>query len=236
MVWSQTAFENWRLQGLRMDGLSNPTKFNWLCQACELTNQNQKVFIAIRFMHLTGKPSDWIPGILGLGSGWGWCVFFGLGGWELNLRTKNLKQGIKTKYSTTKMKSAATSEPSISASEVKEKWSPQVMTSPRRKKGTTKLSSMGMATKLASIRVGVWILDPSKSAAIPHSITVVPQLGKIPKVMPTVEDRASSLVLHPFWELREEPNQILGYYPSWKFHYFTVLHECAGWIFFFLTV
>jgi hypothetical protein len=52
-----------------MDGLSNPTKLNWLCQASDLTNQNQKVFIAIRFMHLTEKPSDWIPGILGLGSG-----------------------------------------------------------------------------------------------------------------------------------------------------------------------
>jgi len=77
------------------------------------------------------------------------------------------------------------------ASDVKGKWGPPVIFSPSRKKGTTRLSSIGVAMKLANITVGAWQRDPSDAIATPHSNTVTPQIGNTPMVIPNAAEKAS---------------------------------------------
>lgn len=81
--------------------------------------------------------------------------------------------------------------------------------SPKRKKGTIMLSSRGVATKLASMRVGVWHQDPRKAAANPQNNTVTPHMGNNPKVMPKAADKASCFGSVPLRKMTRNGSTIL---------------------------
>lgn len=63
--------------------------------------------------------------------------------------------------------------------------------SPTRRKGTIKLICKGVARKFASIIVGPLHLLASNATAMPQKMTVTPQIGNTPRVMPRAAERAS---------------------------------------------
>lgn len=161
------------------------------------------------FLRLHSRSGLYIPH-LGLDLGRG-EKSVGFGGTVLNLRTKYLKAGRRMVYNATSMRGAAIIHPSNAwtmlsntsreawpvttffiASEVNGKRGPPQMNSPSRKKGIIRLNSIGVAMKLASITLGAWQRCPNSAIANPQRNTVTPQMGKIPTVMPTAVENASS--------------------------------------------